>query len=189
MISSLRVKAEFQRSGPQPLAGMSQRFPNKAMVTWMERGSRGGRVPPPPARRPGTQGCLYFPGWDKSRAGLPSTQGVACMKALAARTQHHALRSALHGTCPKSATPGPSPVPWPVCLALSCQLTPALALATALRRSHTFHGSLLPTLALDSSPSANSPFAPHTPGTLRITIPQTYPRPSWPSSCHRFHYP
>lgn len=45
MISSLRVKAELQRSGPQPLAGMSQRFPNKAMVTWMEGGSGGGRVP------------------------------------------------------------------------------------------------------------------------------------------------
>lgn len=44
MISSLRVKAEFQRSGPQPLAGMSQRFPNKAMVAWMEGGRGGGRV-------------------------------------------------------------------------------------------------------------------------------------------------
>lgn len=40
MISSLRVKAEFQRSGPQPLAGTSQRFPSKAMITWRERGRR-----------------------------------------------------------------------------------------------------------------------------------------------------
>lgn len=38
MISSLRVKVEFQRSGPQPLAGMSQRFPSKAMVACMEGG-------------------------------------------------------------------------------------------------------------------------------------------------------
>ena len=38
MISSLRAKAEVQRSGPQPLAGMSQRFPSKARVAWMEGG-------------------------------------------------------------------------------------------------------------------------------------------------------
>lgn len=40
MISSLRVKAEFQRSGPQPLVGTSQRFPSKAMVTWIKGRSR-----------------------------------------------------------------------------------------------------------------------------------------------------
>ena len=47
MISSLRAKAEFQRSGPQPLVGTSQRFPSKAMVTWREREEvdRGGHVP------------------------------------------------------------------------------------------------------------------------------------------------
>lgn len=70
MISSLRVKAEFQRSGPQPLAGMSQRFPSKAMVTWTEEGRRQrwvwasgrgtrGSCPPQPA---GPLGCLYCPG-------------------------------------------------------------------------------------------------------------------------------
>ena len=54
MISSLRAMAEFQRSGPQPFVGTSQRFPSKAMVAWMEerrrrrwpwaigRGTRGG---------------------------------------------------------------------------------------------------------------------------------------------------
>lgn len=33
MSSSLRAKVEFQRSDPQPLVGMSQCFPSKAMVT------------------------------------------------------------------------------------------------------------------------------------------------------------
>lgn len=33
MSSSLRAKLEFQRSDPQPLVGMSQCFPSKAMVT------------------------------------------------------------------------------------------------------------------------------------------------------------
>lgn len=70
MISSLRVKAEFQRSGPQPLAGTSQRFPSKAMVTWIEEGRRQrwvwatgcgtrGSCPPQPA---GPLGSLYCPG-------------------------------------------------------------------------------------------------------------------------------
>lgn len=40
MISSLRAMAEFQRSGPQPFVGTSQRFPSKAMVAWMEEGKR-----------------------------------------------------------------------------------------------------------------------------------------------------
>lgn len=35
MISFFRAKAEFQRSEPQPLVGTSQRFPSKAMVTWV----------------------------------------------------------------------------------------------------------------------------------------------------------
>lgn len=42
MISSLRAKAEFQWSDPQPLAGRSQRFPSKAMVTWRGARTRGG---------------------------------------------------------------------------------------------------------------------------------------------------
>lgn len=64
-----------------------------------------------------------------------------------------------------------------------------VALAMALPCSHTLHGSLLPTLALHSCPSSNSPSTPHTPGALRITIPQTYPRPSWGPNCHRFPSP
>jgi hypothetical protein len=50
MISSLRVKAEVQRSGPQPLAGMSQRFPSKAMVAWMEEERGAGGAPGTHAR-------------------------------------------------------------------------------------------------------------------------------------------
>lgn len=58
MISSLRAKAEFQRSGPQPLAGTSQRFPSKAMVAWVEGGREeaevgAGRGPPTRPRPPG----------------------------------------------------------------------------------------------------------------------------------------
>lgn len=80
MISSLRVKAELQRSGPQPLAGMSQRFPNKAMVTWMEGGSGGGRdtlrgCHPNPARPPDPQGRLYFPGWMNQGLASPFPKG------------------------------------------------------------------------------------------------------------------
>lgn len=86
MISSLRVKAELQRSGPQLLAGMSQRFPNKAMVTWMEGGRGGGRVPqgvaptanahPNPARPPDPQGRLYFPGGTNQGLASPFPKGL-----------------------------------------------------------------------------------------------------------------
>lgn len=164
MISSLRVKAELQRSGPQPLVGMSQRFPNKAMVTWMEGGRGGGRVLPPTPPGPQTPRAASTSQVGRIRdwpplsprghvhAGVRPPTGLDREKPAHSSGQARAPAarqpgSVVHGVSPRSATPGLSPVPRPVCLAyLDCQLPLHVALATALPPpcSHTLHGSLLP---------------------------------------------
>ena len=198
MISSLRVKAELQRSGPQPLVGMSQRFPNKAMVTWREGGGGDGRAGHirqlPTAQAP--RGRLYFPGGTNQELATSSHQGLVHTKALEPRQawRHSRLHTTprghghrwqgdwgVHETSPKPAMP----VPGPVCLAPQPPTLPLhVALAVALPRSHTFRGSLLPTSGLLSPIQL-----PHSHPTLQVRqasppLKHTHihsPRPECPS--------
>lgn len=195
MISSLRVKAELQRSGPQPLVGMSQRFPNKAMVTWREGGGGDGRAGHiqqlPTAQAP--RGRLCFPGGTNQKLATSSHQGLIRMKASEPRQarRHSRLHTAPWGHGHRRQETGecaPRNVPR-TCNAGTRASLPGTSTTNSppARSSGSGSASLthppwLPTAYLWTPvPHPAPPLAPHAPGTPSITVSETYPHPFSPT--------